>query len=172
MFLCEILRFRPTLLSICHRRQCRGSSAGPGSRREKAGVLLFRAGDDRLLRIGCLLAHGEEPDVRSQWLAAGLRRYAIGVSESGVRFDCSAAMVAGRAACDSGLTAGKARDAVMDSVRWFSESVRGGAGRSKTLSRHGASGSLCSADALSFQPRSAVQSGLNQVERCAASIGP
>lgn len=62
----------------------------------------------------------------------------------------------------------------MDSVRWFSESVRGGggAGRSKTLSRHGASGSLCSADALSFQPRSAVQSGLNQVERCAASIGP
>lgn len=73
----------------------------------------------------CLLAHGEEPDVRSQWLAAGLRRYAIGVSESGVRFDCCAAMVAGRTACDSGLTAGKARDAVMDSVRRFPESVRG-----------------------------------------------
>ncbi len=73
---------------------------------------------------GCRLAHGEEPDVRLQWLAAGLRRYAIGVSESGVRFDCSAAMVAGRTACNSGLTAGKARDAVMDSVRWFSESYR------------------------------------------------
>lgn len=102
-----------------------GLLSRPGVPGGKAGVLLFRAGDDRLLRIGCLLAHGEEPDVRSQWLVAGLRRYAIGVSESGVRFDCSAAMVACRTACDSGLTAGKARDAVMDSVRWFSESFRG-----------------------------------------------
>lgn len=34
------------------------------------GSSLVRPGDDRLLRTDCLLAQRQEPDVRSQWLAA------------------------------------------------------------------------------------------------------